>query len=586
MPKKAPLARPIHEAKREYPLDQIAESFENRDFEQVVDLADKALKKWKWSNRSKRYRILLHACLFKKRKLTSGLAQFSEARRASSMADPRGIPTVLQPTIAELLILARTVRYIADFLDDNEERVEESPWGPINQIYKVTSKSFWLTIMEVIDEANDMFFKNKLELVSCLMNDAAHWLTERGKSMNRPVIAHCIANQAIAQLRMELHEDSIDSSDRVITEFSEDLRSETKLAVAQAFGLKALAFSKMGKSAEVIGICDMAVTSYGNDPEGFVRSQVIRILNLKARELEKMGRVEEAMAVLNHIEERYGRDPGTAVQIAIAASLANKVAALLRIRRFKDVIANADMMDARYRNKLESHGQFPVADIMVEGNISLRFKYDVDSLEGSVSSALKNRVRAEVRSGEVGSASATCDEIKQRFGRSTDPDVQTSVASSVWELAWAFANFDRAEAALRECKELEVILDGIKGEHLDQMRRHLKWVRIKSYTILGDLPSAVAEAQSAFAEYDLNDEKNINELLWFAVDALARNVPERVFLNAFMDDQTRLNQIAPLIVALRQRVGETVREPNQFIEIAKQIQKMIDVRKVQYSEFK
>ena len=53
--------------------------------------------------------------------------------------------------------------------------------------------------------------------------------------------------------------------------------------------------------------------------------------------------------------------------------------------------------------------------------------------------------------------------FKRRFERSGDPDVQINVASAIWDLAWALVNFGKVEAALRECKELEIIFDGIKG---------------------------------------------------------------------------------------------------------------------------
>ena len=76
----------------------------------------------------------------------------------------------------------------------------------------------------------------------------------------------------------------------------------------------------------------------------------------------------------------------------------------------------------------------------------------------------------------------------------------------------------------------------------------------------------------------LNDENNIKELLWFTVDAVARGVPEKVFLTAFESDRIRLNQIVPLVVALKQRVGEAVREPAEIVEIVERIQKMIEVQ--------
>ena len=49
----------------------------------------------------------------------------------------------------------------------------------------------------------------------------------------------------------------------------------------------------------------------------------------------------------------------------------------------------------------------------------------------------------------------------------------------------------------------KLYLTGSKEDHLDHSAAvGIKWVRIKSYTILGDLSSATLEARSVFTEYD------------------------------------------------------------------------------------
>ena len=564
-------------------FERIAKSFENRNFERVVDLAEEALKNWKRSGNPSDTEFVARV-LVQKAQAHLRLAEFSDASMASSQVVQRYSDSP-QVAVAELVILARTIRYIADFLDGNEALIKELPWYPHSQFNELSSKSLSLIVKEMSEASYELMSQNKLELGYRLMDEVVRWLTETDDCVNRSLIALCIIIQASAQLRMKLHEDSIKSSERVITQFGEDLRSSTKVAVAHAHRLRALAFSEMGRNAEAIETCDKAVANYGDNVEDLVRSQVIHTLNIKARELEEMGQLEEAIAVSDYVEERYGEDPGAAVQLAVAASLAKKVAVFVRMRRFSDAIANADSIDARYRNELELRAQRPVAFSILEEGVNLSLNYEVDSLEGSVSTALSNKVKAETRSGELESASKTCDDIKRRFERSVDPYVQINVASAIWDLAWALVNFGRAEAALHECKELEVIFDKIKGDHVDQARQLIKWVRIKSYTILDDLSSATLEARSVFTEYDFNDENNIEELLLFTVDAVARGVPEKVFLTAFESDRIRLNQIVPLVVALKQRVGEVVREPFEVIAVAGGIQKIIDVRKAQYIEF-
>ena len=558
-------------------FERTSECFEDHDFEQVVDLADQALNKWKLSDNPSDIEYFARV-LVQKAQAHLRLAQFSEARTASSKAVQRYSDSP-QAAVVELVIIARTVRYIADFSVGNEETAEKSPQDPCYQIYAGPLKSLSLAIKEMIEAALALMFQNKLELVSRLMNEVVRRLAERDDCSNHSFVALCIVIQAGVQLQMKLHEDSIESSDRVIAQFGEDLRPETKLVVAYASTLKASAFSKMERTAEAIGVCDTIVEKYADDPEELLRSKAIGALIFKARELEKVGLVEEAMVVLDNVDEHFGDDPGASVQMAVAESLANRVAALVRMRRFSDAIASADEMDACYRNELNPYAQRSAAFSMEEGGITLRTDVRRDSLEVSISSVLSDRVRAEIGSGKIESACTSCKKLKRRFGHSNNPDVQINVIGALWELAWLFTNSGSPEAALRECRELEIILDGFDDHYLDYERQYLRWARLNSYANLGDLSSAIAEAHSIFLEYDLNNDKNIRELLIFTIDAVARSVPEKVFLTAFVGDQTRLTQITPLIVALKRRIGETVREPNEFIEIAKQIQKMIEVKK-------
>ena len=54
-----------------------------------------------------------------------------------------------------------------------------------------------------------------------------------------------------------------------------------------------------------------------------------------------------------------------------------------------------------------------VAVSMLEEGVNLNLKYEVDSLEGSVSSALSNKVKCgNAECDELESASKTCDDIQ------------------------------------------------------------------------------------------------------------------------------------------------------------------------------
>ena len=577
--KEAPSSSLDAQNKKDAFSDRIAKCFENRDFEQVIDLATQAQENWKPTGNLSDTENLAWI-LVKKAQSHLRLEQFYDAIKTSSKAQHKYSKRP-RPEVAEWIILASIVKSISGFLNGTSktiEVVEEPPRGLVKKNYLAPPGILWPAIKESIEVTKDLFLKNKLELGYSLLDKVAHWLTKTDSSEYRPLIALCISLCALVQLRMKSYEKSIEMSDEVIARFGEDVRSETKFAVANALRFKALALSRTGRNAETINICDKVVLRYGDDSEGFVRSLAVRVLDVKARELEKMGLTEDAILVFESVTERYGKDSDVAVRLSLAASLTNKVAALVRMRRFGDAIANAKEMDDRYRNQLKSHFQRPVANMVVD-RMPLSIICSENSLEDCVSDALKNKVRAEIESDTIRAASATCDSIKQRFGRSSDPNVQFNVTCAMSDLALALVHLGKARAALRECKELEVMLDKNKVDRLDYRWRHFKWIRIKSYAILSDSSSAVSEARAVLSEYDFNDDNSIEELLLLTVDAVARGVSENVLLAALPDDQSQLTRIAPLVAALKQGIGEAVREPAEVVAVAEGIRKMIESRK-------
>ena len=183
----------------------------------------------------------------------------------------------------------------------------------------------------------------------------------------------------------------------------------------------------------------------------------------------------------------------------------------------------------------------------------------------------------------VGMANQALDEGQDFSG--TDQHVARQVILASILQASALADVGPVNSALRKCDDIDEILSRIPEQMRNSDLRLLFWVRFKAHALLEDYASATLALQSAFSKCDLDGDDDVQELLCFIVDAIARGTPEQYFLEYFDSDQDRSERLAPILVALKRRANLSVRAPAEIVAVADGIQKMIEVRRIAILEW-
>ena len=178
----------------------------------------------------------------------------------------------------------------------------------------------------------------------------------------------------------------------------------------------------------------------------------------------------------------------------------------------------------------------------------------------------------------VGMANQALEEWKDFSG--TDQHVARQVILASILQASALADVGPVNSALRKCDDIDDILSRIPEQMRNFDLRLLSWVRFKAYALLEDYASATLALQSALSKCDLDGDDDVQELLCFIVDAIARGTPEQYFLEYFDSDQDRSERLAPILVALKRRANLSARAPAEIVAVADGIQKMIEVRRI------
>ena len=80
------------------------------------------------------------------------------------------------------------------------------------------------------------------------------------------------------------------------------------------------------------------------------------------------------------------------------------------------------------------------------------------------------------------------------------------------------------------------------------------------------------------------DEKTMMYcMLNLVQEMIAVGMPANDIINILSDDSTKSQALEPLILALRQHGGESVRAPTQMLELTRDILELIEKRKVRHA---
>ena len=84
--------------------------------------------------------------------------------------------------------------------------------------------------------------------------------------------------------------------------------------------------------------------------------------------------------------------------------------------------------------------------------------------------------------------------------------------------------------------------------------------------------------RSMYAAFVPGNETMMREMMWCVIDLIASGVSEPGLVEILSEDGEKEGALMPLIIALRQRMGEDVRAPKEMLEVAADIRERIEER--------
>ena len=410
-------------------------------------------------------------------------------------------------------------------------------------------------------------------------------------------VAHALVNKGVACGRRGDLEAAVALWDEVVKRFGNSTEPKLQEWVAQALVIKGLACGQRGDLEAAVALWDEVVKRFGNSTEPKLQLGVAQALVNKGIAYRQRGDLEAAVALWDEVVKRFGNSTEPELQEWIAQALVIKGLACGQRGDLDAAVALWDEVVKRFGNSTEPELQEWIARALVNKGIACGQHGNLDAavalwdevvkrfgnstepeLQEWIARALVNKGIACGQRGNLDAAVALWDEVIKRFGNSDMPELQRLIATALSDKGEAQIQLGIGEEALHTSDELERRFGALIDDDEITFKWRAQWIRTKALLGQEKRPAAMDAFRSMYAAFVPGNETMMREMMWRVIDLIASGVSERVLVEILSEDGEKEDALMPLIIALRQRMGEDVRTSEEVLEVAADIRERIEER--------
>ena len=377
----------------------------------------------------------------------------------------------------------------------------------------------------------------------------------------REQVAKALVNKGAAQGQAGDTEAGIAVCDDVVARFGSSEAPELREQVAKALVNKGIMQGQIGDTGAEVATYDDVVARFGSSEAPELRERVARALVYRGITQGQIGDTGAEVATYDDVVARFGSSEAPELREQVAKALVNKGVAWGRA-------GDAGAEIAAY------------ADVVARFGSS-----EAPELKKVVASALFNKAIELGRADDTEAEIAAYGDVVARFGKDDTLELRKKVARSFVFKALTQYTAGETDSALSTCDQTDQWLDSVasKGAPDDGWWTMAKGaaagVRATVLAVRGRRQAAVEAFRSAYAMFEPGDDLTMSLLVWSAIELAAGGASLGDMVDALARDGAKAEALAPLLVALRRRAGETVRAPTEMLEVADDIDKKIEERK-------
>ena len=330
--------------------------------------------------------------------------------------------------------------------------------------------------------------------------------------------------------------------------------SDLQRRVAEALMYMARIRQELGDLRGAITICKEALDRYGdsNTPELQIWVAVaLTFIGVLSRECSDL---HGAIAFLEQAIERFGDSKELEFELWVAIALTEMGKAKRELGDPAEAIEMWETVVERYGDSEES------------------------VLQQRVAMALFYKGRAKSELGDPAEAIVIWDEVVVRFGESDVPELQRWVIGALVNKGMRQAEMKKGVEALYVCEELNRRIGALPETRETRLEWQVQCVRALALMVQKKNGATTEAFHSAYAAFTYNNENSIREMLRIVSNLIGAGSSERDLVAILTSDPAKSRALTPLVVALRERQGESVRAPSEVREVAADVREHIEER--------
>ncbi|MCY4227816.1 MAG: AAA family ATPase [Gammaproteobacteria bacterium] len=350
-------------------------------------------------------------------------------------------------------------------------------------------------------------------------------------------------------------------------------------------------------------VLDQVAVQFDKDQDQGIRQSIASTLHFKGEILESSGNLNLALEAYGNVVEKFGESEDDAVRVwsAIALKDMGNLHEKLKdfdsalaawgevIERFEphsnayisELVARALMSKGRV---LGESGKSDLAISSFEEVISRYNNSDDERLLHWVSVAQHILAWISSISGDLEGALSACEEIVERSGATEDPKLGEYVLYTQILRTDILTKQGRIQEAQEVCREYERIAGALDYDLSQELnwRSRCAWIRI--LLAQQDIRAAVGMFAEMYEAFIPDNGVVIRTTVGFAIELIANGVPAQELIGILLDEEQKADWLVPLVVALRQISGETVKAPEEILQVASDILNCLQERATRASQ--
>lgn len=339
---------------------------------------------------------------------------------------------------------------------------------------------------------------------------------------------------------------------QVIERFDDSYALEFQIYVAWALSEKGYAYQELGDFHAALAAYDEVIERFGYIDIPKFQSLVARALSDKGYIFaHPFGDTMQALAAYDELLMRFDDSDEMDIQELIAWSLYQK--------------GNLKGWLEDYMSALDAYDEMLV-------RFSGSESFDIQTW---VAWVLFEKVDTQRQLGDMASAVAVCDEIIMRFGDSDAQELQSPVVCALFEKGIRQLEMGNKEKALRTRAEFVRRFQAL--DYLWKVGCTFRAIlmRPQALPIQGHADIAADILRFVYMFLIPTEKVIIDRIQCIVLDMIAAGASAHEMVDILSSDRIKARALRPLIVALRQHAGETVRYPIEVREVAADIRERI-----------